>query len=261
MSARAWILLALAVAWWAHTGSGLNAIVGADTGAGPVEDVPYAAEFNRAGTTHGVDPNLLAAVARVESNYQPDAVSPAGAQGLMQFMPATANSMDVDPWNPTSAIDGAARYLANSHRIHGNWPDAIAAYNAGDPAVTRRGRHAAEARLRRRRPHPLETTHHWRHQTMNHRATPVAGPGPDHRLGPPPPPHPRRQHRPLRRHRQHPRRARRPGTAVEATFGITNWISIPAALLTIGWAGDQIDIASINHYSTTASPPSEADDG
>ena len=140
MSARAWIVLALAVAWWAHTGSGLNTIAGAD----PVEGVPYAAEFNRAGATHGVDPNLLAAVARVESDYRPDAVSAAGAQGLMQFMPATARAMDVDPWNPASAIDGAARYLANSYRIHGNWPDAIAAYNAGDPAVTRRGRHAAE---------------------------------------------------------------------------------------------------------------------
>ena len=85
VSARAWVLLALVVAWWSQAGQSLD-LLGA-SGSRVGSDVPHAAEFNRAGSAHGVDPALLAAVARVESDYRVDAVSPAGAQGLMQFMP------------------------------------------------------------------------------------------------------------------------------------------------------------------------------
>ncbi|MGY6499372.1 MAG: lytic transglycosylase domain-containing protein [Acidimicrobiales bacterium] len=106
---------------------------------GPVTSVPYAGMFNAAGTRHGVDPRLLAAVAQVESNFNPNAVSPAGARGLMQFMPATAAGMGIDPMDPAQAIDGAARYLRTQMDTFGSVELALAAYNAGPGAVSRHG--------------------------------------------------------------------------------------------------------------------------
>lgn len=109
------------------------------TGASFGPETPYAELFETAGRQHNVDPALLAAVAKAESNFNPQAVSPVGAQGLMQFMPATANEMGVDPWNPASAIDGAARYLRNSLDRFGSVDLAVASYNAGPGAVARHG--------------------------------------------------------------------------------------------------------------------------
>ena len=94
-------------------------------------DVPYADLFCSAGAAHGIPPSILAAVAKAESAFDPDAVSHAGAQGLMQFMPATAEEMGVDPYDPASAIDGAARYLSQNLRRFGSMELALAAYNAG----------------------------------------------------------------------------------------------------------------------------------
>lgn len=99
----------------------------------------YQALFGAAGEEWGIDPDLLAAVARTESNFDPRAVSPVGAQGLMQFMPATAAEMGVDPWDPASAIDGAARYLRTSIDQFDTIEEAIASYNAGRGAVSRFG--------------------------------------------------------------------------------------------------------------------------
>ena len=101
--------------------------------------VPYADLFTRAGARHGVDASLLAAVASQESNFNASAVSPAGAQGLMQFMPATAKGMGVNALDPTSAIDGAARYLSNLTKQFGSTELALAAYNAGPGTVSRYG--------------------------------------------------------------------------------------------------------------------------
>jgi peptidoglycan DL-endopeptidase CwlO len=101
--------------------------------------VPYADLFTRAGNRHGVDPALLAAVASQESGFDSRAVSPAGAQGLMQFMPATARGLGVDPLDPASAVDGAARYLADLGRQFGSPSLALAAYNAGPGTVSRHG--------------------------------------------------------------------------------------------------------------------------
>ncbi len=97
------------------------------------------ARFDAAGRRHGVDPLLLEAIAQVESSFDPFAVSHAGAQGLMQFMPATAAEMGVDPFDVDSAIDGAARYLARDLTRFGSTELAIAAYNAGPGAVQRHG--------------------------------------------------------------------------------------------------------------------------
>ena len=108
-------------------------------GGGPVSSVPYAHLFNAAGARHGIDPRLLAAVAQVESRFDPHAVSPAGAQGLMQFMPGTAAGLGIDPWDPAQAIDGGARYLRTQLDTFGTVELALAAYNAGPGAVQRHG--------------------------------------------------------------------------------------------------------------------------
>lgn len=101
--------------------------------------VPYADLFTTAGAKHGVPAALLAAVAKTESAFNPSAVSPAGAQGLMQFMPATAQGMGVNPLNPASAVDGAARYLSSHLREFGSIEKALAAYNAGPGTVRKYG--------------------------------------------------------------------------------------------------------------------------
>jgi cell wall-associated NlpC family hydrolase len=109
-------------------------------GSGPLATVPYAQLFARAGTTHGVDPALLAAVAKAESGYDPRAVSSAGAQGLMQLMPSTAAGLGVDPLDPAQAVDGSARLLSGLLKRFGGRVDlALAGYNAGPGAVQRYG--------------------------------------------------------------------------------------------------------------------------
>ena len=111
----------------------------ATTGGGGVAGVPYANLFTGAAGRHGVDASLLAAVASVESNFDAGAVSPAGAQGLMQFMPATARGLGVSPLDPASAVDGAARYLKQLTGQFGSTELALAAYNAGPGTVSRYG--------------------------------------------------------------------------------------------------------------------------
>jgi peptidoglycan DL-endopeptidase CwlO len=113
---------------------------GATTAAGgALAGVASADLFTRAGARYGVDASLLAAVASQESSFNASAVSPAGAQGLMQFMPATAKGLGVNALDPTSAIDGAARYLSSLTKQFGSTELALAAYNAGPGTVTRYG--------------------------------------------------------------------------------------------------------------------------
>lgn len=107
--------------------------------------VPYHDIFNRAGATYGLDPRMLAAVAKAESNFDPAVVnctrlSRAGAGGLMQLMPAVATELGVDRCNPASAVDGAARLLQRHHAKYNDWTLSFAAYNAGPGAVDRAGR-------------------------------------------------------------------------------------------------------------------------
>jgi peptidoglycan DL-endopeptidase CwlO len=106
---------------------------------GALAGVPYADLFTRAGARHGVDASLLAAVASQESSFNASAVSPAGAQGLMQFMPGTAKGLGVNALDPSSAVDGAARYLSTLTKQFGSTELALAAYNAGPGTVSRYG--------------------------------------------------------------------------------------------------------------------------
>jgi soluble lytic murein transglycosylase-like protein len=78
-------------------------------------------------------------MASQESGFNSSAVSPAGAQGLMQFMPATAAGLGVNAMDPASAIDGAARYLSSLTKQFGSTQLALAAYNAGPGTVSRYG--------------------------------------------------------------------------------------------------------------------------
>ena len=86
-----------------------------------------------------LDPNLVYAIIRVESNFQRRAVSRAGAQGLMQLMPDTARHMGVrDPFNPAENIAGGTQYLAKLLEVfHGDLTKALAGYNAGPETVKR----------------------------------------------------------------------------------------------------------------------------
>lgn len=97
--------------------------------------------IEQAGQISGVDANLLRAVIRVESGYNPRAVSRAGAVGLMQLMPLTARRFGVhDRFDPEQNLRGGAAYLAwLMQRFSGDLELVLAAYNAGEGAVRRHG--------------------------------------------------------------------------------------------------------------------------
>ena len=91
---------------------------------------------------YAVSEDLVVAVIEVESQFNPNAVSRRGAQGLMQLMPATAASLGVrDPFDPGENIHGGVRHLAwLMERFDGDLPTVIAAYNAGEGAVAKNHR-------------------------------------------------------------------------------------------------------------------------
>lgn len=99
----------------------------------------YAEPVNRFAGLYGVDPTLIRAVIHAESAFRPEAVSPKGAGGLMQLMPATAARFDVvDRFDPEDNIAGGVAYLALLlDMFQGDRELAVAAYNAGEGAVKR----------------------------------------------------------------------------------------------------------------------------
>lgn len=98
--------------------------------------------ITRAARKHGVDNTLVKAVIRAESDFDRNAVSNKGAQGLMQLMPETAKDLAVkDSFDPHENINAGVRYLKRQlNNFENNVPLALAAYNAGENAVRRYGR-------------------------------------------------------------------------------------------------------------------------
>jgi cell wall-associated NlpC family hydrolase len=99
----------------------------------------YAALFAQNEARYQLPQGMLAAVAQTESGGNAQAVSPAGAQGLMQLMPSTAAGLHVNPWDPAQAVQGAAEILGGYLRKYGSTGLALAAYNAGPGAVDQYG--------------------------------------------------------------------------------------------------------------------------
>ena len=108
-------------------------------------ETPMGTDFRelakRVARRHGLDPELVLAVVGVESGFRAHAVSPKGAQGLMQLMPDTARSLGVaDPFDPSQNLDGGTRHLGSLlDRFDGDLELALAAYNAGAGAVAKYG--------------------------------------------------------------------------------------------------------------------------
>jgi soluble lytic murein transglycosylase-like protein len=107
----------------------------------PLDRQAFADEIEAAAEVFTVDGALIRAIIHAESAYQPDALSPKGAQGLMQLMPATQLELEVaDVYDPVENIAAGTRYLAGLMEEFGNDIDlATAAYNAGPGAVREHG--------------------------------------------------------------------------------------------------------------------------
>lgn len=116
-------------------------MAGAWDAAAVAAERPYQELIESVAERHGIEPRLMAALVDVESNRDAEAISPKGARGLAQLMPATAARFEVeDIHDPEDNLTGAARYLRFLlERYAGDTRLALAAYNAGEGAVDRAG--------------------------------------------------------------------------------------------------------------------------
>jgi soluble lytic murein transglycosylase-like protein len=130
----------------AVVGAGLRTVTVGSVSSGAVSAELFDALIVKAAKAHGQDVSLLRAIIHVESGFNPSAVSPKGAIGLMQLMPATARRIGVDTsqralFDPATNINAGARYLRMLMDMFSGRPElAIAAYNAGESAVLRHRR-------------------------------------------------------------------------------------------------------------------------
>ena len=116
-----------------------GAVSQAEVGGGSADRGELRKLVHAVSSEHGVDPRLIDALVVIESGYDPSAVSRKGAMGLMQLMPETAKRLNVDdPFNPAENVRGGVREFSRLvRRYSGNLQLALAAYNAGEGAVSR----------------------------------------------------------------------------------------------------------------------------
>lgn len=114
-------------------------IVTTSSGASTPYSGKYATQINSSASKYGVDPNLIAAIIKQESNFNPNAKSGAGARGLMQLMPSTAKGLGVkNSYDPTQNIEGGTKYIAQQIKAFGgDIKKALYAYNAGAGNVSK----------------------------------------------------------------------------------------------------------------------------
>jgi soluble lytic murein transglycosylase-like protein len=130
-----WIARGQFLAWW----GGFSAVVTprssvAASSAFPAS--PYVALAAQDALAAGISPTLFVRQINVESGFNPQALSPAGAEGIAQFLPGTAAALGIDAWNPVAALRAAAGLMASYvHRYGGNDAQALAAYNAGSGSL------------------------------------------------------------------------------------------------------------------------------
>lgn len=110
------------------------------------KDPQYMSYLGSLEQKYGLPSGILATQQQAESNFNPSAVSPAGAEGIAQFMPATAKQYGIDPMNPEQAADGQARMLRDlGSKYNGDIPSVLAAYNWGSGNLDRKGMENAPA--------------------------------------------------------------------------------------------------------------------
>jgi soluble lytic murein transglycosylase-like protein len=129
-------------AQWRTPATSFEATEAPEAECSPIAEVELTPLIDAAAQTHSVEPKLLRAVMERESGFRPCAVSPKGAQGLMQLMPDTAGELGVeDAFDPKQNIDGGARFLKQLlDKYKGDLPLALGAYNAGPSTVDQTGK-------------------------------------------------------------------------------------------------------------------------
>jgi hypothetical protein len=120
-------------------GSAVTGVTDSWRGLLPAAGRQWADKIERAATDAGLDPRLLAALVWQESGFDATAISPSGAIGLAQLMPATARELGVDPESAAQNLEGGARYLAWTIDEFGSIDLGLAAYNAGPGRVREAG--------------------------------------------------------------------------------------------------------------------------
>lgn len=100
-----------------------------------IANSPYVAVAEKAAADAGIPPVYFVRQIQQESGFNPNAVSVTNAQGIAQFEPYTASGLGINPWDPNSALPGAARLMASYYHRYGNYAKALGAYNAGSGSV------------------------------------------------------------------------------------------------------------------------------
>jgi soluble lytic murein transglycosylase-like protein len=117
--------------WWYHLTSSIPLVSEAPP-ALPADKQGYVALAQADALAAGIPPDLFLRQINQESGFNPDSLSPAGAEGIAQFMPDTADGLGINPWNPVDALAGAAQLMARcQHNYGGDYAKALAAYNGG----------------------------------------------------------------------------------------------------------------------------------